>query len=65
MTDERTPREDLDAALQRLIEAETKSDLAAIWERLDNLEEMVSFLYDQLDIEYVGGEDVTVKGGDA
>jgi hypothetical protein len=54
MTAPREQIEDFDRALDAVERAEHEDEMSAMWARLDVLEEMVAFLYDRLDIEYVG-----------
>lgn len=52
MTEQRNPYEELDAALERVIRDERQNDMAAVWERLDMMEEMVSIIAGKLEIDW-------------
>lgn len=54
MTAPREQIEDFDRALDAVERAEHEDEMCAVWAQLDIMQEMLDFLYDRLDIEYVG-----------
>ena len=54
MTAPRETIDDFDRALDAVERMGREDEMCTLWAQLDVLREMVDFLYDRLDIEYVG-----------